>query len=269
SQPSSRLKKSKCHQERRYSPSVASFSPISSCLRMIFSTSRSSTSLSCAALISPFSRLARASFTAAVRRIEPTWSARNGGLVLCMNVSRHGCYEGLERSISPSLRRMGVRVAHRIAGRLHDAAEGEEMRRDLPEAALPGKRTQRGAGVRGPEQREGSTAADEPAQGGLDAATPGEPQQGGEPRRPNEADMHGLGDAARAQIPNPGHDPRGIEAELAHDVCCEPGSSRGDKLVVHGLREPFGGDPRMALWVAGNADLANASGLQSAAFNDR
>ena len=57
------------------------WSPTSSCFLMIFSISRSSTSLSCAALISPFSRLARASFSGAVRRNEPTTSARNGGLV--------------------------------------------------------------------------------------------------------------------------------------------------------------------------------------------
>ena len=59
-----------------------SFRPTSSCFWMILLISRSSTSLSCAAVISFFSRLARASFTGAVRRMEPTWSARNGGLVL-------------------------------------------------------------------------------------------------------------------------------------------------------------------------------------------
>ena len=35
------------------------------------------------AVISPFSRLARASLIGAVRRKLPTWSARNGGLVRC------------------------------------------------------------------------------------------------------------------------------------------------------------------------------------------
>src|SRR5579885_2609651 len=49
---------------------------------MIFSISRSSTSLRAAALISPFSRLARASLSGAVRRMLPTTSARNGGFVL-------------------------------------------------------------------------------------------------------------------------------------------------------------------------------------------
>src|SRR5579862_1395773 len=48
---------------------------------MIFSISRFSTSVSCAAVISPFSRLARASLSGAVRKMLPTTSARNGGLV--------------------------------------------------------------------------------------------------------------------------------------------------------------------------------------------
>src|SRR5690242_3261774 len=74
-------KKSKCHHERRYSPSVASLSPISSCFLMIFSTSRSSISLSWAAVIAPCSRLARASLIAPERKMLPTWSARNGGLL--------------------------------------------------------------------------------------------------------------------------------------------------------------------------------------------
>src|ERR1700722_2104351 len=75
-------KKSKCHQERRNSPSVATFRPTSACFLMIFSISRSSTSLRAAALISLFSRFARASFKGAVRKRLPTTSARNGGVVL-------------------------------------------------------------------------------------------------------------------------------------------------------------------------------------------
>src|SRR5262249_61776943 len=74
-------RKSKCHQERRNSPSVASPRPSSSCFLMTFAISRSSTALSSAAVMAPFSRLARASLSAAGRRKLPTWSARNGGLV--------------------------------------------------------------------------------------------------------------------------------------------------------------------------------------------
>src|SRR6516165_9882960 len=48
---------------------------------MTFSISRSSTALSSAAVMARFSRLVRASLSAAERRKLPTWSARNGGLV--------------------------------------------------------------------------------------------------------------------------------------------------------------------------------------------
>src|SRR5262245_28917087 len=82
-------KKSKCHQERRYSPSVASFRPISSCLAMIFPISRSSTSLSWAGVISPFSRCERAAFSGILRRKLPTWSARNGGFRWAIGSSLH------------------------------------------------------------------------------------------------------------------------------------------------------------------------------------
>src|SRR5437763_3974478 len=81
STPSRCSRKSKCHQARRYSPSVASLSPMSSCLRMMFSISRSSIARKSPAEISPRSRLARASLSAAERSRLPTWSARNGGLV--------------------------------------------------------------------------------------------------------------------------------------------------------------------------------------------
>src|SRR5689334_9910489 len=74
-------KKSKCHHERRYSPSVAHCRPISSCFLTIFSISRSSTALSSALESLPASCLARASLIAAERKMLPTWSARNGGLV--------------------------------------------------------------------------------------------------------------------------------------------------------------------------------------------
>src|SRR5262249_46762577 len=73
-------KKSKCHHERRYSPSVAHCSPISSCFFTILSISRSSTALRSASESVPASCFARASLMGAERRMLPTWSARNGGL---------------------------------------------------------------------------------------------------------------------------------------------------------------------------------------------
>ena len=56
-------------------------SPTSSCLAMIFGISASSTALSCAAVISPVAALSRAALSGPERNSEPTWSARNGGLV--------------------------------------------------------------------------------------------------------------------------------------------------------------------------------------------
>src|SRR5207249_7455380 len=84
SQPPSLARKSKCHQERRNSPSVASFRPIEACLCTTFSISRSSALRRSSALISPFSSLARASLMRGGRNRLPTSSARNGALVLCM-----------------------------------------------------------------------------------------------------------------------------------------------------------------------------------------
>src|SRR5690348_16346480 len=84
SQPVSFARKSKCHQERRNSPSVASFRPSEACLCTTFSISLSSTLRSSSAPISPFSSLARASLMRGGLSRLPTSSARNGGLVLCM-----------------------------------------------------------------------------------------------------------------------------------------------------------------------------------------
>src|SRR5260370_62117 len=60
STPSRPSRKSKCHQARRYSPSVTSCMPMSSCFLISFSISVSSTFFRSAAVMSPFSRLARA-----------------------------------------------------------------------------------------------------------------------------------------------------------------------------------------------------------------
>src|SRR5215831_14472072 len=64
--------KSKCHHERRSSPSVASCRPISSCFLTRRSISRSSTALSSLAEIAPAARFARASLAAAGRSRLPT-----------------------------------------------------------------------------------------------------------------------------------------------------------------------------------------------------
>src|SRR5581483_6666098 len=77
-------KKSKCHHERRNSPSVANCRPTPSCFLMIFLISSSSTASSSAGVIWPFSSLARASFRGGVRSRLPTMSARKGGVVTCI-----------------------------------------------------------------------------------------------------------------------------------------------------------------------------------------
>src|ERR1700680_3829307 len=84
SQPVKSLRKSKCHHERRNSPSVASFRPIDACLCTTFSISMSSTLRRSSADISPFSSLARASLMRGGRNRLPTSSARKGAFVLCM-----------------------------------------------------------------------------------------------------------------------------------------------------------------------------------------
>src|SRR3569833_2668634 len=88
SQPVSLARKSKCHQERRNSPSVASFKPIDACLCTTFSISMSSILRRSSAEISPFSSLARASLIFAGRRRLPTSSARKGALVRCISYSQ-------------------------------------------------------------------------------------------------------------------------------------------------------------------------------------
>src|SRR5882724_332411 len=86
--PSRPHRKSRCHHERRNSPSVMPCSPTSSCFLMTRSISRSSTVLRSVAVISPFWRFSRASFRELGRSRLPTWSARNGGLVRFILSSR-------------------------------------------------------------------------------------------------------------------------------------------------------------------------------------
>src|SRR5919202_3401110 len=73
--------KSMCQDARRNSPSVADWSPTSSCLATISRIASSSTPRSSAASIRPASKSARASSSRRGRSRLPTWSARNGGFV--------------------------------------------------------------------------------------------------------------------------------------------------------------------------------------------
>ena len=70
--PGSAAMKSVCHDLRRFSPSVMDLRPVASCFPIRISISRSSIAFSCSGVISPRSRLARASFKAAERSRLPT-----------------------------------------------------------------------------------------------------------------------------------------------------------------------------------------------------
>src|SRR5436190_3983804 len=117
SQPVNFARKSKCHQERRNSPSVASFSPIEACLCTTFSISMSSILDSSSAAISPFSSFARASLIFGGRRRLPTSSARKGGLVRCMVLNSENSSVGAAGDAEIALQHRGIgleRAARRI-----------------------------------------------------------------------------------------------------------------------------------------------------------
>src|SRR5918996_2284666 len=73
--------KSMCHEARRSSPSVADWSPASSCLPTTSRIASSSTARSSSSSIRPAARSSRARSSRWGRSRLPTWSARNGGFV--------------------------------------------------------------------------------------------------------------------------------------------------------------------------------------------
>ena len=79
STPSRPQRKSRCHHDRRNSPSVIAWRPTSSWRLITRAISRSSTAFRSAAEISFFANFSRADLMAAGRNRLPTWSARNGG----------------------------------------------------------------------------------------------------------------------------------------------------------------------------------------------
>src|SRR6516165_6659734 len=130
SQPVSLARKSKCHQERRNSPSVASFSPTDACLCTTFSISESSILRNSPGEISPFSNLARASLMRAGLSRLPTSSARNGGFVRCMVLLPKSsmCRGAGDAEMALECRRIGLQlpacrdVGDRAAFQYHDTA---------------------------------------------------------------------------------------------------------------------------------------------------
>src|SRR5689334_15384426 len=125
STPSSPQRKSRCHQERRNSPSVIDCRPTSSCFWTIAPISRSSTSLSSVLVISPLARRSRAFFNAAGRSRLPTWSARNGGAVRCIPFVLVS-FSALPRSPALRERRSGRQRSMsfpNLVGQFHDHAQ--------------------------------------------------------------------------------------------------------------------------------------------------
>src|SRR5258708_35215866 len=103
--PSSRAMKSRCQKSRRYSPSVTTRRPSDSCVATAARMHRSSTALSCAAVMAPALALLRASRSSGGRSRLPTWSARNGGVVT-ISVEDHAAVdvEGLAGDVARARR---------------------------------------------------------------------------------------------------------------------------------------------------------------------
>src|SRR5262245_22260816 len=122
SHPVSLARKSKCHQERRNSPSVASFRPTEACRCTTFSISRSSALRRSSGVISPFSSLARASLMRGGRNRLPTSSARNGGLVLCMVSTPINLVRGGAGDAEIAFEHGGIGLQRVACGIMHDCA---------------------------------------------------------------------------------------------------------------------------------------------------
>ena len=74
-------------------------------------------------------------------------------------------------------------------------------------------------------------------------------------------------DAEVAQPADPGDDRGRRKAPLGHDMYAEPGLSCRFELGRERAVEVVGGEPGMAVGIAGNADLDDAAGLQQAALD--
>ena len=113
--------KSMCQEARRNSPSVADRRPTSSCIRTASAMASSSTARSSAAVIRPAGEVVAGPSSRGGRSRLPTWSARNGGLVLrdIANLSFIGAgYEPARSSmllptggVAPGRRRPAGRLA--------------------------------------------------------------------------------------------------------------------------------------------------------------
>ena len=105
------------------------------------------------------------------------------------------------------------------------------------------------------------------AQRGVDAAALGIAQQRRHAGRAGHADLHRPGNAAGAQLLEPGQDALGRKRELADDMDAQALRRRGGDLLVERGFEPPGGNARMAFRIGADADLFDA-GFAQAAFLD-
>src|SRR6185503_8842553 len=191
---------------------------------------------------SPFSRLARASLTGAVRRMLPTWSARNGGLVLCVITSS---------ATGPLVQRVLIAASHSTAGAVPScggfaciacgfkrAAERKIMRRDITQVGRCRKRFDDTVRSDMADETTGN-AGNQPAQRRSHAATPGVAKQRGHARWPCHADFYRLADAARADPPEPAQNPFGRERKLTDNMDAQALRGRGcDFLVERRFQTP-------------------------------
>ena len=114
--PSSAVRKSVCQEARRYSPSVIDLSPTASCFLISASTSRSSIAFSASAVISPFSRLPRAS-RSAVRTQTGCRRDRRGRAAWFVGSCRYSTFRfPVARSLCPRPSPSSSRTPHRAGG---------------------------------------------------------------------------------------------------------------------------------------------------------
>ena len=141
--------------------------------------------------------------------------------------------------------------------RLTHTAKRKEVRRNIAEPSagfrkLPDNSVGRAIAY---EMLEQAALARKSLSGSNYAAALGVAQQRREIGRSRHADADLIFDPEIAQLENPGCDLLRRKTKLGDDMNIEPGLSRGFDLRRKRAVEHFGGNPRMAVRVSGNADL--------------
>ncbi len=115
----------------------------------------------------------------------------------------------------------------------------------------------------------GRRARHQAAQRGVDAAAAGIAQQRGHAGGAGHPDLHRPGDAAGAQLSEPGQDALGRKRELAHDMDAQAVRGGGGDLLVERGLEPGGRNTAMALRIGADADLLDPSLPQASLLDHR